>query len=383
MGQQNQQPRPPRNLPPATPPKPPPKPKVNQVLDDQQPTSAFHSPRGIKSSFKPQPRMVSPTNANIGLSPIHGSKSSPSLNQASPNHTPTSANLHHPSSENHRSRGIKKRHHHNHHHHNNVWKNSLESLRVPNRSSETNGESPSRGFIAVSSPPQSRTPGANNTDLYHTGAPGVNHSHSNSDSGLSSLSGRTSTMSPISTMSTVSSVSSASSSGSSSRNSLRSASIVSSCTIPLDEEEEQLSNDSSPSGTMKTEYHQPLHTNSPMKSGNQRRPSLAREKLPEEMECDELSREFVEQLPSNSVHSKKLKTLFGETREIFFTPPNLIANVFCLSLCRCTSQCEDLRGLHWWLVRLRPERERIPNPSAKIPKESQSVHAQKSDWGAS
>ena len=44
-------------------------------------------------------------------------------------------------------------------------------------------------------------------------------------------------MSPISTMSTVSSSSSTSNS---SRASLRSASIVSSCTIPLDEEEEDL-----------------------------------------------------------------------------------------------------------------------------------------------
>merc|ERR1711981_1458639 len=73
----------------------------------------------------------------------------------------------------------------------------------------------------------------------------------------SSLSGRTSTMSPISTMSTVSSVSSASSSGSSSRASLRSASIVSSCTIPLDEEDEdEISSRSSmtisPSGTIQT-----------------------------------------------------------------------------------------------------------------------------------
>ena len=59
------------------------------------------------------------------------------------------------------------------------------------------------------------------------------HSHSNSDSGLSSLSGRTSCMSPLSVVSTVSSASSGSS-----RASLRSASIVSSSTIPLEEEEE-------------------------------------------------------------------------------------------------------------------------------------------------
>lgn len=58
----------------------------------------------------------------------------------------------------------------------------------------------------------------------------VGHSHSNSDSGLSSLSGRTSCMSPLSVISTVSSASSGSS-----RASLRSASIVSSTTIPLEE----------------------------------------------------------------------------------------------------------------------------------------------------
>ena len=56
------------------------------------------------------------------------------------------------------------------------------------------------------------------------------HAHSNSDSGLSSLSGRTSCMSPLSVISTVSSASSGSS-----RASLRSASIVSSTTIPLEE----------------------------------------------------------------------------------------------------------------------------------------------------
>ena len=61
----------------------------------------------------------------------------------------------------------------------------------------------------------------------------VSHSHSSSDSGLSSLSGRTSCMSPMSVVSSVSSASSGSS-----RASLRSASIVSSTTIPLDEDEE-------------------------------------------------------------------------------------------------------------------------------------------------
>lgn len=62
----------------------------------------------------------------------------------------------------------------------------------------------------------------------------VSHSHSSSDSGLSSLSGRTSCMSPMSVVSTGSSASSGSS-----RASLRSASIVSSSTIPLDEDDEE------------------------------------------------------------------------------------------------------------------------------------------------
>ena len=66
------------------------------------------------------------------------------------------------------------------------------------------------------------------------GEAGVSHSHSSSDSGLSSLSGRPSCMSPLSVVSTGSSASSGSS-----RASLRSASIVSTCTIPLDEDEER------------------------------------------------------------------------------------------------------------------------------------------------
>eukprot|EP00095_Tigriopus_kingsejongensis_P005933 maker-scaffold316_size209483-snap-gene-1.28 protein:Tk05933 transcript:maker-scaffold316_size209483-snap-gene-1.28-mRNA-1 annotation:"protein shroom" len=335
-----------RNLPPATPPKPPPKPKVNVPSLDgpPQPSSAFHSPRGVKGGFLPQTtRVMSPTNANIGLSPIHASKSSPSLNQATPTHPP-SLEGGPASGESHRARGMKKRHHHNH-----GWKNSLESLRVPQHSNnDSHGEaSPSRGFIAVSSPPQSRTPGGTNTDLFHSAPPpGVNHSHSNSDSGLSSLSGRTSTMSPISTMSTVSSVSSASSSGSSSRNSLRSASIVSSCTIPLDEEDEQLlSTHSSPSGTMKTEYQRGPASLSPVKlSGGKRRPSLAKEKLPEEVECEELSRAFLAQLPANSDHSsqKKLKSLFGVPGDAK-TSADYIDGLFDFDLSESESQIHQQR----------------------------------------
>lgn len=120
-------------------------------------------------------------------------------------------------------------------------KNSLESLRAA-QGSESEVSPVSRGTAAGGQQPPPSLP-------VHTS----HHSHSNSDSGLSSLSGRTSTMSPISTMSTVSSVSSGSSS---SRASLRSASIVSSCTIPLDEEEEIRSSGSSPSGTIQTKIRQ-------------------------------------------------------------------------------------------------------------------------------
>ena len=119
-----------------------------------------------------------------------------------------------------------------------------------------------------------------------------------SDSGLSSLSGRTSTMSPISTMSTVSSVSSASSSGSSSRASLRSASIVSSCTIPLDEEEEEEVNSDpssgSPAGTILLSTKRKIS------------------KLPEESQCELLAQQLLEMLPTNDEATyKKLVSLIG------------------------------------------------------------------------
>ena len=122
-----------------------------------------------------------------------------------------------------------------------------------------------------------------------------------SDSGLSSLSGRTSTMSPISTMSTVSSVSSASSSGSSSRASLRSASIVSSCTIPLDEEEEEEADaevnsnpSSSPSGTILSKRKVT--------------------KLPEETQCELLAQQLLDMMPaSDEAMYKKLVSLIGNT----------------------------------------------------------------------
>ncbi len=119
------------------------------------------------------------------LKPIHASKSSPSLDKTlqSPQRT---------------------------------WlKNSLDGLDRATTSEPVVANAPT-------SPSRGKTASNNN-----------HHSHSHSDSGLSSISstGRASTMSPVSTMSTTSSVSS--------NGSLRSASIVSSCTIPLDEEEEE------------------------------------------------------------------------------------------------------------------------------------------------
>ena len=91
-------------------------------------------------------------------------------------------------------------------------------------------------------------------------------------------------------MSTVSSVSSASSSGSSSRASLRSASIVSSCTIPLDEEEEEeLRSELSPNNTI-----------------------LSVRRLPEENQCELLAQQMLEMLPTENHSYKKLVSLIGE-----------------------------------------------------------------------
>ena len=98
------------------------------------------------------------------------------------------------------------------------WKTSMDSL----RSGASNGDY---------RPPECFPPrGLHLESLEEGEGKDVGHSHSNSDSGLSSLSGRTSCMSPLSVISTVSSASSGSS-----RASLRSASIVSSTTIPLEE----------------------------------------------------------------------------------------------------------------------------------------------------
>ena len=90
-------------------------------------------------------------------------------------------------------------------------------------------------------------------------------------------------------MSTVSSVSSASSSGSSSRASLRSASIVSSCTIPLDEEEEDEVETSSPSGTI-----------------------LSIRRLPEESQCELLAQQLLDSMSTEHHTYKKLVSLIGK-----------------------------------------------------------------------
>lgn len=133
------------------------------------------------------------------------------------------------------------------------------------------------------------------------------HAHSQSDSGLSSLSGRTSTISPVSTMSvssggsngnaaaTSSSSSSSTSGGSSSRASLRSSSIVSQCDEKLIPEVAKAASASS--------HHPAASTSCPASA------SAARFKFQEEIECEELSRDFVSRLPNPD---DRLQDLFGE-----------------------------------------------------------------------
>ena len=307
---------------------------------------------GIQRAPKPPPKpkvrpmAASPTNSNIGLAPIHASKSSPSLNGGGL--SPVSAKNPHVIKREHRVHdGTPTSHHHDHHGGSgggggrSSWKASLDSLRAASCDAADppaigrgytsrrcdSGEIQWNGVVkshhhhqGSANDHSSNTTGSSSTHVVN------HHSHSNSDSGLSSLSGRTSTMSPISTMSTVSSVSSASS-GSSSRASLRSASIVSSCTIPLDEEEEidshhhhhhhhkssaGSSNSSSPSGTIQTRIRNRVNDDhsSMMHRGGGDRCSVAREKLPEEIDCEELSKELMDHLPSND---KKLTSLFGKS----------------------------------------------------------------------
>ena len=105
------------------------------------------------------------------------------------------------------------------------WKTSMDSLRLTGGSGEVRPPLMPGGGPGGAGEKES---GGGEAGVSHS------HSHSSSDSGLSSLSGRTSCMSPLSVVSTGSSASSGSS-----RASLRSASIVSTCTIPLDEDDER------------------------------------------------------------------------------------------------------------------------------------------------
>ena len=161
--------------------------EVNKIKQQQQQQKAPKVP--------PKPKNHHLLQTHFDYFPIHPCKSSPSLDTTAQN-SPKKYD----------------------------FKNSLDSL--------DQHQTPQRGSINSNSN-NNNNPASNNPNNNSS-----SHSHSNSDSGLSSLSGRASTMSPISTMSTVSSSSSTTSN--SSRNSLRSASIVSSCTIPLDEEEDEV-----------------------------------------------------------------------------------------------------------------------------------------------
>ena len=154
---------------------------------------------------------------------------------------------------------------------------------------------------------------------------------------------------------------------------LRSASIVSSCTIPLDEEDEETANadsaQSSPSGRISNEdsthsirisecgVFKFIHTNTfysndslssgtfkhlQQQQGSSRRrrvpppppaaappPSASSAtpgKLPEELECDETARELLERLRPGDAGCKKLTSLFGEFFSAVFVLPIWLSN---------------------------------------------------------
>ena len=305
----------------VAPPKPPPKPRFNPMREDATDNAAVTNNNH---------------NANIGLAPIHGSKSSPSLNQPQLMASPSAA----ASKKPHHLRNVSASAH------SSPWKNSLDSLNNRASAVDNCGSPISRGFTTTASAADNKSPRQTQELHWKESASSAghhhhhHHHHSNSDSGLSSLSGRTSTMSPISTMSTVSSVSSNSSSGSSSRASLRSASIVSSCTIPLDEEDEEAAHSahsahSSPSGTFKHLQQQQQQNGSSRRGGRRVPPpppsttsvasppsssSCAAGKLPEELECDEMARELMERLRPGDAGCKKLTSLFGESTRFFCLP---------------------------------------------------------------
>ena len=305
----------------VAPPKPPPKPRFNPLREDATDNAAVTNNNH---------------NANIGLAPIHGSKSSPSLNQPQLMASPSAA----ASKKPHHLRNVSASAH------SSPWKNSLDSLNNRASAVDNCGSPISRGFTTTASAADNKSPRQTQELHWKESASSAghhhHHHHSNSDSGLSSLSGRTSTMSPISTMSTVSSVSSNSSSGSSSRASLRSASIVSSCTIPLDEEDEEAAHSahsahSSPSGTFKHLQQQQQQNGSSRRGGRRVPPpppsstsvasapsssssSSAAGKLPEELECDEMARELMERLRPGDAGCKKLTSLFGESNRFCSLP---------------------------------------------------------------
>ena len=314
------------------PPKPPPKPRFNPLREDATDNAAVTNNNH---------------NANIGLAPIHGSKSSPSLNQPQLMASPSAA----ASKKPHHLRNVSASAH------SSPWKNSLDSLNNRASAVDNCGSPISRGFTTTASAADNKSPRQTQELHWKESASSAghhhHHHHSNSDSGLSSLSGRTSTMSPISTMSTVSSVSSNSSSGSSSRASLRSASIVSSCTIPLDEEDEEAAHSahsahSSPSGTFKHLQQQQQQNGSSRRGGRRVPPpppsstsvasapsssSSAAGKLPEELECDEMARELMERLRPGDAGCKKLTSLFGESTRFFaFRPSAARTGPNCLRL---------------------------------------------------
>ncbi len=162
---------------------------------------------------------------------------------------------------------------------------------------------------------------------------GGHHAHSHSDSGLSSLGhgggvvGRTSTMSPVSTMSTVSSVSSNAShatsansnpSAGSSRASLRSASIVSNTgqtppeslkEVSGEDEHDDADADNAAGSSADRDNKTAVGSNDSGTGTLRKGGIISRKfnKLQEELDCEELSRELF-----NDGGDYKMQSLFGE-----------------------------------------------------------------------
>jgi hypothetical protein len=93
---------------------------------------------------------------------------------------------------------------------------------------------------------------------------------------------------------------------------------VSSCTIPLDEEDEDSLDSSSvttsPSGTIQTRINKPRHVKDLSRDsgtgGSLKRRKLS--KLPEESHCELLAREMLDMMPDNDDNYKKLVSLIGK-----------------------------------------------------------------------